>query len=210
MSIPFKFRPDSYREDAIHVPVDLETASTADNAAIVQIASVVVGSDYIHNTFSERISLASCESHGCDVNVGTMTWWNEQDPALRRTVFSGVKTLPDVLQEWKNWLLEISGGDLDRIYLWGNGADFDCTILRNAYEIFEKWPLDFRKHEHLRTIKRAMPVDWQQCAHDMFMGKFGKQAKPHDALWDAIYQAHTIQYGLEYQKQCKAIMDDLS
>lgn len=210
MSIPFNFRPDSYRTDAIHVSVDLETASTSDNAAIVQLASVVVGSDYKKNVFSERISLASCERHGLDVSAETMAWWDGQDPELRKQVFSGTNSLDNVLSNFEEWLREISAGDLDRIYLWGNGADFDCTILRNAYEIFDKWPLDFRKHEHLRTLKRSMPVDWQQLAHDTFMAKFGEEAKPHDATWDAIYQAHTIEHGLEYQKQCKAIMDDLS
>lgn len=210
MSIPFTFKPDQYRDDAVHVSVDLETASTADNAAIVQIAAVVVGSNYTHNAFDKRISIASCEAHGCDVSVDTMLWWDVQDKELRKKIFGGTAPLGEMLFELEDWFHEISEGDLERIYLWGNGADFDCTILRNAYEIFKPWPINFRQHEHLRTLKRALPVEWQQFAHDMFMDKFGAEAKPHDALYDAIYQAYIIQHGLEYQKQCKAIMDDLS
>lgn len=209
MSIPFKCKPDEYRADAIHVSADIETASTADNAAIVQIAAVVVGSNYRNNVFDEKISLASCERHGCDVSVETMKYWDSQDPELRAKVFSGTNSLDNVLSNLEEWLISISEGNLDRIYLWGNGADFDCTILRNAYEIFGKWPLDFRKHEHLRTIKRSMPVDWQELAHARFMQEFGSIAQPHDAKWDAIYQGFTIEHGLEYQKQCLAIMDDL-
>lgn len=210
MSIPFKFKPDEYRADAVHISIDLETASTDDNAAIVQIASVVVGSNYLTNAFNERISLVSCEGHGCHVSPETMKWWSEQDPELRNRVFSGVKSLDQVTSEWIEWLGAQCEGDYDRVYLWGNGADFDCTILRNAYEIFEKWPLDFRKHDHLRTLKRSMPVDWQQLAHERFVQEFGLVAAPHNAIWDAIYQGFVIEHGLEYQKQCKAIMDDLS
>ena len=210
MSVPFNFKPDSYRTDAIHVSVDLETASTSDNAAIVQLACVVVGSDYKKNVFSRYISLASCEQHGMEVSVETMKYWDGQDPELRKQVFGGTTKIQYVLGAWLEWLREISEGDLDRIYLWGNGADFDCTILRNAYEIFDKWPLDFRKHEHLRTLKRGMPVDWQQLAHERFMQEFGLVAVPHNAIWDAIYQGFTIEHGLEYQRQCKAIMDDLA
>lgn len=199
MSIPFKFKPDEYRADAVHVSLDLETASTDDNAAIVQIASVVIGSNYLTNAFSERISLASCESHGCHVSAETMKWWSEQDPELRNRVFSGTKSLDQVTGEWIEWVSKQCGGKFESVYLWGNGADFDCTILRNAYEIFGKWPLDFRKHEHLRTLKRNTPVDHQEYAHNLFMNKYGGQAQPHDALWDAVYQAYIIQHGLEYQ-----------
>jgi hypothetical protein len=56
MSIPFKFKPDEYRADAVHISLDTETASTDDNAAIVQIASVVVGSNYLTIAF-KRIKL---------------------------------------------------------------------------------------------------------------------------------------------------------
>lgn len=210
MSIPFKFKPENYPDNAVHVSLDLETASTSDNAAIVQLASVVVGSDYIKNVFNERISLASCEAHGCHVDVETMKWWDKQDPELRNHVFSGTRQLVDVLDDWDDWVYAQCEGDFSRVYLWGNGADFDCTILRNAYEIFAKWPINFRNHEHLRTMKRNTPVDWQESAHIWFIGKFGDQAKPHAAEWDAIYQAHIIQYGLEYQKQAQAIYLDLS
>ena len=198
MSIPFKFKPDSYPANAIHVSLDLETASTADNAAIVQIASVVVGSDYLKEVFTEKISLASCERHGFDVSVETMKYWDSQDPELRKRVFSGIHDIGHVLSHWLQWIDEISEGDPTRVYLWGNGADFDCTILRNAVEVFYKWPIEFRKHEHLRTLKRAMPVSLQKLGHDGFMVQFGDIATPHDAKWDAIYQAHFIQLGLAY------------
>lgn len=198
MSIPFKFKPDEYRADAVHISLDLETASTDDNAAIVQIASVVVGSNYLTNAFSERISLKDCEAHGCHVSVETMKWWNEQDTELRNRVFSGTKSLDQVTGEWIEWVSKQCGGKFESVYLWGNGADFDCTILRNAYEIFGKWPLDFRKHEHLRTLKRSVPIHHQEYAHNLFTNKYGSQAQPHDALWDAIYQAHIIEHGLGY------------
>lgn len=207
----FKFRPDQYPDNAIHISIDLETASTADNAAVVQIAATVVGCQQsLVSGFDQKISLCSCEQHGMVIDPETMKWWDTQDEEVRKRVFSGTDHIQTGINNFISYCEDLCGGDWNRIYLWGNGADFDCTILRNACEVFRKWPINFRNHEHLRTLKRSMPIQWQQVAHELFMDLHGQVARPHDAMWDAIYQAYIIQHGLEYQKQCVALMEEFT
>ena len=101
-----KFKPTYHPANAIQISIDLETASTASNAAIVQLAAVAdTGAE-----FNEYISLASCEAHGLHVDVATMKWWNEQDPELRKRVFGGTIKVQYVLEKFLSWCLELCEG----------------------------------------------------------------------------------------------------
>lgn len=186
----FSFRPDAWPDNAIHVSLDLETASTKNNAAIVQLAAA----SSTGMTFNDYISLASCEGYGLDVCVETLQWWSKQDPELRARVFAGTSTLDDVLYRFIDWCRELCEDEWDRLYLWGNGVDFDCTILVNAIQLFETSPFNFRNFDHLKTLKRAVPIEVQQNAHDHFV-EFYNHFQPHDALGDATYQLQIIRYG---------------
>lgn len=196
----FNFRPDAWPDNAIHISLDLETASTAHNAAIVQLAAVVVGTGHV---FNEYVSITDCESFGMDVSVETMMWWNKQDPTLRERVFGGTNSISDTVTAFLDWCQALCEGDWNRIYLWGNGVDFDVTILTNAIEIFGKSPFNYRNIDHLRTIKRAVPVYVQEDAHDAFIDACSVlecKYQPHDAVGDALYQAYLIQHALQYLK----------
>lgn len=193
----FNFKPDAWPDNAIHISLDLETASAAHNAAIIQLAAVVVGTP---NVFNEYVSIVDCEAFGMDVSVETLTWWDKQDPGLRTKVFGGTNSISDTITRFLDWCGELCEGDWDRIYLWGNGVDFDVTILTNAIEIFGKSPFNFRNADHLRTLKRAVPVYVQEDAHDAFMIDSGSGFQPHDAVGDALYQSYLIYHGIAYLK----------
>lgn len=195
MTEQFKFKPDTWPDNAIHISLDLETASTASNAAIVQIGAYTsCGQDFLGYA-----SLASCEGSGMDVDVETMQWWSKQDPELRNKVFGSKDHIRDTLYEFIQWCEHLCGGDWKRIYIWGNGADFDCVVLINAIEMFDKSPFEFRNLDHLRTLKRAVPVHVQQSAHKTFITKY-PDAKPHDALADAMYQMNLIHHCIVWLK----------
>lgn len=180
----------------IHISIDLETASTASHAAIIQLAAAtVVGG--VRRVFEEKITLASNEAAGRTVDKETMEWWNAQNPALRRKVFGGTAELKETLEAFTAWCTDISGGELDRIHLWGNGSEFDCVILRNAYEAFQEYPFNFRKHKDLRTILYLTPADVQEQAHKAFKQNY-PDSEAHDALSDATYQLYKILAALKY------------
>lgn len=192
----FKFRPDQWPDNAIHVSLDLETAGIGSNSAIVQLAAVTAG-----HQFNQYISLASCEAAGLEVSTETLQWWSKQDPELRARVFGGTDSLRDVMYSFVCWCSEVCDSDWDRLYLWGNGVEFDCSILINAIELYDKSPFNFRNMDHLRTLKRAVPLEVQEQAHESFMADCGKDFQPHDALGDAMYQYYQIKYGTQWLKE---------
>lgn len=186
------FKPWAFPANAIHIALDLETASTASNAAIVQLAAVC---DY--GSFNELISLFSNEKIGRHISKETMEWWSTQDSVLRRRVFSGSAELGEVLGRFHTWAMHLSGGDLKRIVLWGNGTEFDNVILQNAFEQFATWPFHYRNAHHLRTLLSTVPLLVQESAHNHFMGNNPGNVQ-HDAIHDAGYQHAMVVAGLLY------------
>lgn len=177
----------------VHIMVDLETASTEPNAAIVQLAAVVVvppsgGGVYPRMSFNEYASLASNETYGLDVSKETLEWWSGQEAQLRARVFGGQKSIWDVLYTFHHWCAQRVGGEQymkDRLFLWGNGADFDCTILKSAYEKSDTYPFNFRNHRCYRTIRNV-------CGSEDYYSDIVNETK-HDALSDATYQARVLE-----------------
>jgi len=163
--------------------IDLETASTENNAAIVQLAAVEFGLPYgvTPRTFNSYIALESCERARMNVSVGTMMWWDKQDPQLRAKVFGGIEHIWHALDKFEAWC-EKEFDDCNNVELWGNGADFDCVILRNAYDLVGTgYPFDFRKHRCFRTLKSLAPPSLERL--------FPTNPMKHDALEDARNQA---------------------
>ena len=195
MTKPFK--PWAFPANAIHVALDLETASLDSNAAIVQLAAVTSRDHAMDHEFNERIRLASNEVAGRHISKETMEWWNTQDSELRRRVFGGTADLAEVMAAFHSWAIEISGNELGRIVLWGNGTEFDNVILQNAFEQFATWPFHYRNAHHLRTLLTTVPRDVQETAHNRFMGANPGNVQ-HDALHDARYQHYMVVTGLTY------------
>ena len=187
-----QFKPWTFPENAIHVALDLETASLDSNAAIVQLAAVTESA-----SFDRRISLVSNEQANRHISKETMEWWNTQDAELRRKVFGGTLGLYEALSEFHDWVVEISVGDLHRVILWGNGTEFDNVILQNAWEHFAEWPFHYRNAHHLRTLLTTVPREVQERAHNRFMAHHPDNIQ-HDALHDARYQHAMVMTGLVY------------
>lgn len=175
---------------AIHVMLDLETVSTESNAAIISIGACAFAGrvPYSTETFHEKCSVASSEFMNLHVSKETMEWWDTQNPQIRADAFSGTAQLADVLQQFKEWCSHISDGELNNICIWGNGADFDPVILRNAYETRTDYPFDFRNHRCYRTVNALFGHLIPGPAHS---------EKRHDALADAIHQATRINHLIE-------------
>ena len=82
------------KQEDIHISFDLETLSLESNAAIVQIGAVQVGSS---KEFNSYINPRSAEYLGGHVDVGTINWWDRQDPQIRNTVFGGITDIREAL-----------------------------------------------------------------------------------------------------------------
>lgn len=177
-----------------HISFDLETMSTESDAAIVQIGATVVGSP---ETFNVYIDPKSSESLGARVDTETMMWWDRQDPELRKRVFGGTVPIRAALDEFADWCSEVSNGDMNRIYLWSKGADFDCVVLKNNYELYRTYPFNFRNHRCVRTIMDLLtPEQIEEITKTFYANN--PTAQKHDALSDAQLQAKFIQRALDY------------
>lgn len=185
--LSYHARRDALRNER-HVFLDLETYSTRPNAAILAIGAVCV------NLLGEEIDRVKILVYVQDamknghVDPRTVQWWNEQsDEAKRLTFDDGERhSLVEALAQYHDWhraLGEVAG-------VWGNGATFDCAILRSAYatvsgEFPQGCPWDHWLERDVRTVVAL--------GEGAKLPNFKKDTKftgtPHNCVDDAAHQA---------------------
>ena len=160
---------------AQHIMLDLETMSTASNAAIISIGAVKFSiNDGIKDTFYINVSLESSMAQGLSVDAQSMMWWIKQSKEAREKLSESPMDLTYALDAFTSWI------DGEKYMMWGNGATFDNVILSNAYKaVGFKQPWSYRNDSCYRTMK------------NMFDAPFllREPLTPHNALDDAKYQA---------------------
>lgn len=185
----------------INVALDLETLSTQENAAIIQIGCCIPEFDrkYLPEGISHEFEVSiKYEEALAEVRAGvfhhsteTMLWWDKQDARTRAAVFSGQDDYCDALDQLEFWLDSVKSGGAE-VAIWGNGSDFDNRLL--AYTISAKgykpmW--NFRNNRDLRTLKAFFPVE---IAEDPV-----NEVK-HTALGDSRYEARLLNAIHDYHK----------
>ena len=171
----------------LNIMVDLETASTKENAAILSWAMVPFHTD--GNKFDDIdgfyriVSLTSCFLAGMNFEDSTQQWWMNQDPQSKGILLhSEEKNIQDVTFEAFAYLENLS--QKYELYLWSRGIDFDITKIEWCFNKFVERPLPY-KYSHkmdVRTVLRFMNVDQSQfefkgirhssvddCLHDIKM-----------------------------------------
>lgn len=165
--------------DATHVMVDLETLSTAPDAFIVSIGAYKFSfkEDTSQNTtFYLPIDITKVYPNRYSVDTRTVQWWMRQSKEAQ-VVFNDANsvTLPSALTQFTNWILSF---DSD-VRVWGNGANFDNVILRNAYtQEGLKAPWKYAHDRCYRSLTALLPAV-----------QLERKGTHHNALDDAIYQA---------------------
>lgn len=171
-----------------HLMIDLETMGNGPYAPIVSIGAVFfdpntgIGDD----DFQVNISLESSMRYRARTDASTILWWMEQGEDARKALFNDTQDLSTAL----SWLSDFIGKHSNPrfVQVWGNGASFDCVILRNSYSLTgQQPPWQWWNDRDVRTIvemgkvigfdpKRDMPFDGTR----------------HNALDDAIHQAKYV------------------
>jgi hypothetical protein len=109
------------------VMIDIETLSTKQNAAIVQIGAVKFClSKGIISTFKVNVCPKSCKEHGLHIDKKTIEWWGEQSKEARQSWSKDPQQLGVALQYFLSWYGEKSHPT------WSKGSYFDFPILENA------------------------------------------------------------------------------
>lgn len=158
--------------------LDLETLSTAPDAAIISIGATCFGAEIPPAIgggydFYLAVDATSAQRAGGRVDADTVMWWMKQSDAALGA-FSAAASIEWALQQFTVWL-----SPWPKARIWGNGSDFDNVVLRSAYQrLGLRPPWEHRDNRCYRTLKNLRP--------DIAIAPVGTH---HNALDDAVAQA---------------------
>lgn len=161
-----------------HCMIDLETLSTAKDAAVIAIGAVCFDSSGLGSRF--EILIDSLHAVG-DRSESTLTWWRSQSPAVRKRMFSGVETPRTAAYGFGAWFASEAPQSV-----WANDPSFDVSVLNALLSRFAVPLIDYRSERSLRTwqwLAKQKGIDFQPAYTDVTV---------HDALADAIAQAQAV------------------
>lgn len=168
-----------------HVMVDLETLATSGDAAIISIGAVAFDPDTgeLGETFKVNVDGASSQAAGGHVDAKTVAWWFGQSAEARAHLNDPAPvSIKAALEAFSAFCWSNLGPEF---YLWGNGATFDNTVLRTAYERLGlpdlPAPWRYTRDMCYRTVKNLHPEI-----------ELKREGVFHDALSDAISQARHL------------------
>ncbi len=172
-----------------HIMIDIETLSTAKNAALVSIGAVFfnLATGEIGESFYRTITRKSCEDKLMDVDDNTVAWWEKQSEEARAALSCpNAQTVAIVLHQFAAWIETHS--EEHKPFAWGNGPSFDCAILSTAFAAVDiKLPWRYSNERCVRTIvdlgRSLLNIDPK---HSQIAGV------AHNALDDAIHQAKYV------------------
>jgi hypothetical protein len=177
------------KKPILNIMVDLETASTKENAAILSWAMVPFFTDGKEfdemEDFYRVVSLTSCFMAGMDIDKETQGWWMKQEPEARGSIlFEQDSSIHGVAYEAYTWLANLS--EKYDLHLWARGLDFDLPKIEWCFREFVDRPLPY-KYSHkmdVRTVLKFMGIDQSLCE---------MQGVKHKAIDDCKHDIKMIQ-----------------
>lgn len=168
-----------------HLMIDLETMGKNPDAPIISIGAIFFDPQTgdMGPEFSKTIDL---ETAGGVIDRDTIKWWLKQSREAQSAIMTDEIPLDDALLQLREFIDENSGEFFVRV--WGNGANFDNTILRRSYER-QGIPCPWRYYNDrdVRTIvELGKAIDFDARTAIPFEGE------RHNALDDARHQAKYV------------------
>ena len=190
---------------ALHIMVDLETASKKENAAILSWAMVPFFTDGNEvedvSSFYGLVNLTSCFLCGMDIEKDTQQWWVDQNPIVKHQLTQGLSChIHDVANEAFAYL-EAFSSKYD-IHLWSRGLDFDIPKIEWCFNRFVERPLPY-KYSHkmdVRSILKFANVDQSQ---------FEFEGVKHNSLDDCKHDIKMIQYAYARMNELKEYINNI-
>ena len=168
--------------------IDLETLHTRPHAVILVLAGIKFNRyKQTFSTFEEipkedifyrKIKVRSCLKIGMEIDPKTLSWWKKQKLEIRNEAFGAPRDkIEDVLSLFSKWVQKTT--DPNYVKIWGHGAGFDCSILKEAYIRCElKAPWNFWNERDTRTLYDIANIKTNELP---------SQSK-HHALYDCYRQ----------------------
>lgn len=162
--------------------LDCETLGTVADACILSIGAVRfdLDSDALDdNGFYASVSIDSNLEHKRRIQEDTLIWWMKQGESAQGVFHESKQTLKMALEGLSDWM-----GPGEH-HVWSNGADFDLPMLAHAFtQVGLEVPWKFWNSNCYRTYKKlpgAKPI------------RVPFEGVKHNALFDAVHQARTLQ-----------------
>jgi hypothetical protein len=112
-----------------NVMIDIETLGTRPGDTILSIGAVkFTAEEGITEEFYVTIDPETSKAAGLRAQKSTLEWWEKQSPEARAAAFKGEMSLNVALTKLTMWM-----PPLDSVLVWGNGANFDNTLVAAAY-----------------------------------------------------------------------------
>lgn len=168
-----------------HLMIDLETMGKNPDAPIISIGAIFFDPQTgdMGPEFSKTIDL---ETAGGVIDRDTIKWWLKQSREAQSAIMTDEIPLDDALLQLREFIDENSGEFFVRV--WGNGANFDNTILRRSYER-QGIPCPWRycnDRDVCTIVELGKAIDFDARTAIPFEGE------RHNALDDARHQAKYV------------------
>ena len=175
----------------LNLMLDLETASTRPDAAILSIAIVPFNPDPAGpapevSSYYEVISLNSCFIEGDHFDRDTQEWWMRQDAAAKMEIIN--REGHPVRKVIRNVYCHLAYlAEQYELVVWSQGIDFDFPILEHAFKKYEgkdELPYKYWNKRDTRTILKWCGVDYRNIE---------RTGTAHNALDDCMTQIKNVQ-----------------
>jgi exodeoxyribonuclease VIII len=170
-----------------HIMLDLETWGVTPYSTIIMIGACVFdpyafeSDGIIEDRFEVAVDPASSQGL-LRADAEVVLWWMdaERDAARMFWLSKPKLSLYEALDGFTDWLRSHSASaQCTDVRVWGNGSDFDNTLLRQAYEVAKRdAPWSFRHNRCFRTLRNLLTLEEVQYPGIL-----------HTALTDAENQA---------------------
>jgi len=174
--------------------IDLETMGTASDTVVISVGACLFDKDGIHDKFFCLLNQQEQLKLGRTINEDTLKWWNKQAPEARKQLEdskNGGLILREFFHDFEDFIdfgLADRKQKRDELRPWGNGANFDITIVEDLFrrhhaaghvaipwKFWNVWC--YRTFSHLTKCRDILPR-----RHGVY----------HNALDDAIHQASCV------------------
>ena len=173
-----------------HVMIDIETLATSNDAALVSIAAVRfdLETGIVGDSVYFKIDKQSCIDYGLRVDADTVDWWMKQGKEAQEQ-FLTTEDRVELHQALQDFFLFF---EYDTDFVWANGINFDCEILRNAYKAID-FPLPWN-HFNERDVRTLVHFAPDIKKEEPFVGT------KHHPISDCMHQ---IKYCCKIYKKLK-------
>lgn len=190
--------------------VDIETFGTSMGAPVITIGAVLFdpyasdsSEELLRRVFKRRIDISDAVKLSIGVDGSTMRWWFEQhDGAIKALVGDDAVSAQEAFRDLEMYCHERGSFANEKFFsdicdfpktnrYWAKDPDFDMRLMQHYYDhpsISARQPWQFWECRSVRTVQ---DLAWPEGGVER--PDFEVPGVAHDAAWDAITQAMTVQ-----------------